>query len=125
MPVATTNGTAQPPSAQMELAIMALLKSRAVAGRYPRVRHDMLPEKTRYRDDGCEIHPECLTCPLPRCRYDEPGGLKGVLMALRDREILRLRERGADIAEIAFRFGVSKRTIHRVLTAKYREARCA
>lgn len=21
--------------------------------------------------DGCDIHPHCLSCPLPRCKYDE------------------------------------------------------
>ncbi len=110
---------------QMELPIAALLKRRAIAARYPRVRGDRLPEKTRYRDDGCEIHPHCLTCPLPRCRYDEPGGLKGMITAARDREIVRLRTKGAAVEHIADRFGVSRRTVFRILTAKYREARCA
>jgi hypothetical protein len=113
---------------QMELPIAVLLKRRAAAAaaaRYPRVRGDTLPEKTRYRDDGCEIHPHCLTCPLPRCVYEEPGGLKGTLMALRDREIVTLKDRGIPIEEIADRFGVSRRTVFRILTTKYKEARCA
>ena len=38
-----------------------------------RGRHDSLPEYARYRDDGCDISESCLTCPLPRCRYEEPG----------------------------------------------------
>ncbi len=21
-------------------------------------------------DDGCYVHPSCLACPLPKCRYD-------------------------------------------------------
>lgn len=37
-------------------------------------RNGTLPENTVYRDDGCDIHPHCLTCPLPVCRYDVPGG---------------------------------------------------
>jgi len=110
---------------QMELPIAALLKRRVMAARYPRVRGDSLPERTRYRDDGCEIHPHCLTCPLPRCRYDEPGGLKGMLNAARDRQIVALRTRGIAVEDIADRFGVSRRTIFRILTAKYKEARCA
>ena len=90
-----------------------------------KVRADALPEYTRYRDDGCDIHPQCLTCPLPRCRYEEPGGLKAMLNGIRDRQIVSLRTRGIPVEEIADRFGVSRRTIFRILTAKYREACCA
>lgn len=80
-----------------------------------KVRADALPEFTRYRDDGCDIHPHCLTCPLPRCRYDEPGGLRGLLNAYRDRQIVELRQRGVPVDELAQRFGLSRRTIFRVL----------
>jgi len=96
-----------------------------VASRFPRVRGDSLPEVTRYRDDGCDIHPQCLTCPLPRCRYEDPGGLKGMLNGMRDREIVRLKARGMAVEDIADEFGVSRRTVFRVLTEKYKEARCA
>ena len=118
----------------MELPIAVLLQmsrerrqraSARVASRFPRVRGDSLPEVTRYRDDGCDIHPQCLTCPLPRCRYEDPGGLKGLLNGMRDREIVRLKARGMAIEDIADEFGVSRRTVFRVLTEKYKEARCA
>ena len=128
MPVATNDKILSPLERQMELPIAALLKRRATLSgraRYPRGRGDMLPERTRYSDDGCEIHPECLTCPLPRCRYDEPGGLNGMLNRMRDREIVRMRTKGMPVEEIADEFGVSRRTIFRILTAKYKEARCA
>ena len=26
---------------------------------------------TSYTDDGCEVSPTCLTCPLAACRYDD------------------------------------------------------
>jgi len=32
---------------------------------------DLLPEHTEYRDDGCRVHPSCLSCPLPACVYEE------------------------------------------------------
>lgn len=32
-----------------------------------------------YTDRGCSYHPTCTTCPLPRCRHDEPGGLQALL----------------------------------------------
>ncbi len=90
--------------------------------RYGRVRADALPEYTQYRDDGCEVHPHCLSCPLPRCRYEEPGGLRALLNERRDREIVEQRLRGASVEELADRFGVSRRTVFRVLES-YRQAR--
>jgi len=132
MPVAMTREARSPWDTQMELPIAVLLRrSRERRKQFPRVRGDSLPERTGYQDDGCEIHPQCLTCPLPRCRYDEPGGLKGMLNGMRDREIVALKSRGVAVEEIADTFGVSRRTVFRVLTEKYkarrpvREARCA
>ena len=81
----------------------------------PRARHDSLPEYTRYRDDGCDISESCLTCPLPRCRYEEPGGLRALLNETRDRQIIQLRLKGIPVAELAGRFGISRRTIFRVI----------
>ena len=118
--------TRSPLERQMELPITALLRrSRERRERFPRVRGDSLPEVTRYRDDGCDIHPHCLTCPLPRCRYEEPGGLKGMLNGMRDREIVALKSKGVPVEDIADQFQISRRTIFRVLTEKYKEARCA
>lgn len=80
-----------------------------------RARADNLPEYTHYRDDGCDIHPHCLSCPLPRCRYEEPGGLRALLNQRRDSEIVELRRRGVPVAVLADRFGVSRRTVFRIL----------
>jgi transposase-like protein len=78
-------------------------------------RRDALPEHTQYTDAGCDIHPSCLTCPLVRCRYDEPGGARKVLSEDRDRSIVTLQREGSSIDAIADRFGVSRRTVFRVL----------
>lgn len=80
-----------------------------------RVRRDALPEEIQYRDDGCDIHPHCLTCPLPRCRYDEPGGLRALLNAYRDQQIIALRGDGAPVDQIAQRYSLSRRTVFRIL----------
>jgi hypothetical protein len=80
------------------------------------LRRDALPEHTRYMDSGCDIHPACLTCPLVRCRYEEPGGFRGIAGRERDASILRARrEDGMTIQAIARRFGLSRRTVFRVL----------
>lgn len=78
-------------------------------------RRDALPEHTSYADTGCDMHPNCLTCPLVRCRYDEPGGARKLMSDERDRTILQLRREGRPISAIASRFGVSRRTVFRVL----------
>ncbi|MCH8919476.1 MAG: helix-turn-helix domain-containing protein [Chloroflexi bacterium] len=88
----------------------------AVGQALRRVRRDALPEEIRYRDDGCDIHSECLTCPLPRCRYDEPGGLRGMLNAYRDQQIVALRGDGAPVDQIAERYRLSRRTVFRILS---------
>ncbi len=77
---------------------------------------DPLPESTQYRDEGCDISPSCLRCPLPRCRYDDPGWLRREAKARRDQEVLRMQgAEGLGPMELAARFGVSRRTIHRIL----------
>jgi transcriptional regulator of acetoin/glycerol metabolism len=79
-------------------------------------RRDALPEHTRYVDSGCELHTSCLTCPLVRCRYDEPGGVTRIVSRARDQSMLQVRrEDGLTIEAIARRFGVSRRTVFRVL----------
>lgn len=84
-------------------------------GPKPRVRADSLPEFTRYRDDGCDISESCFTCPLPRCRYEEPGGLRSLLNEQRDRQIIQLRLKGVAVDALADHFGISRRTVFRVI----------
>lgn len=84
-----------------------------------RARRDALPEHTRYVDTGCRVHPSCLTCPLARCRFDDPG-LSGLDSAERDRSIVDLQRRGQTVGAIATRFGVSRRTVFRVLARSRR-----
>ena len=77
---------------------------------------DRLPEFTAFRDQGCDLHPSCLSCPLPRCRYDDPGWLQREERGQRDAEILRARiAESLPVALLAARFGVSTRTVHRVI----------
>jgi len=91
-----------------------------------RVRDDALPEHQDYADSGCDIWDRCLTCPLPRCRHDEPGGARQIFLRERDSEIARLRRGdGAGIDELARRFGVSRRTVFRVLRRSTRRRRAS
>lgn len=77
---------------------------------------DLPPECCEYRDQGCELFKSCLNCPLPACIYEMPGGRQRWLKRQRDREILRLfADEGKRVRELARSFGVSERTVQRVL----------
>ncbi len=81
-----------------------------------RPRQDALPEHVRYRDEGCDVFDSCLRCPLPRCRYDVPGGVRALLNRERDREIRRFHnELDLSVNQIATHFRISRRTVFRVL----------
>ena len=79
------------------------------------VRSDTLPENMSYRDDGCDVARSCLVCPLAMCKYDDPGWLQRETRRDRDVEVLRLRDEGVRVPEIARQFNVSTRTVHRVI----------
>jgi hypothetical protein len=77
---------------------------------------DLPPQYCHYRDDGCEFADSCLSCPFPECVYAQPGGKHRWLKRLRDKEILGLfttEDKG--VKELAVMFGVSRRTIQRIL----------
>lgn len=81
-------------------------------------RIDALPEHTDYNDKGCDLFPSCLSCPLPRCRYEEPGGAAAMMRGGRDASIIRMAdEQAMSVDELARTFGLSRRTIFRVLRA--------
>ncbi|MDA1257846.1 MAG: helix-turn-helix domain-containing protein [Chloroflexi bacterium] len=80
------------------------------------VRADTLPENINYHDDGCEVSVSCLTCPLPICKFDDPGWLQRASRQNRDEAMIHAREvERLSVAEIAGQFEVSTRTVHRVL----------
>ena len=80
------------------------------------LRSDALPEYTDYKDGGCDLYSSCLTCPLPRCRYDVDGGASAILRSGRDASIMAAAtDGGMSIDELARTFGLSRRTIFRVL----------
>jgi len=81
-----------------------------------------LPGEVSWRDEGCELFPSCLNCPLPRCIEEEPRGKQRLRMLARARRMAELRRAGKSIKQIAELFGVSKRTVQRAL-ASYKSTR--
>ena len=88
------------------------MAKRSISGALPLAQERQLPENATYRDDGCDLHPSCLTCPLPVCRYDIPGGKRAVLNLYRNEQIARLR-RDYTVPVVAGLMGVSARTVVR------------
>ena len=77
---------------------------------------DALPDFFPYRDDGCEVSPSCLRCPLSQCKYDDPLAYQRGLRRQRDQEVLDVRHRErVTVPELAQRFELSVRTVHRIL----------
>ncbi len=69
-----------------------------------------------YRDTGCSLYPSCLKCPLPECRYDTPSLSERMLeRGGRNAEIRALRADGCDSLTLERWFGVSRRTIYRII----------
>ena len=77
------------------------------------VRSDTLPEYSNYIDNGCDLFDSCLNCPLPRCRYDDPGWIQKEKIEERDMKIYRKRKEGSSIKILAKEYNLSTRTIHR------------
>ena len=77
---------------------------------------DAVPERYPYHDDGCEVSPSCLKCPLPQCKHDDPNWLQRQRQKERDRGVVAsLREDGLSVPEVAARFELSQRTVFRIL----------
>jgi len=79
---------------------------------------DLLPEEVDWRDEGCEVFPACLDCPLPRCLEEEPRARQRLKTVLRARRMKVLRRSGKSVKEIAQLFGVSQRTVQRAFSPK-------
>ena len=82
-----------------------------------RPRFGSLPEDVEYRDDGCQYHPRCLTCPFSRCVRHEIGTASEVLAFLnepRNETIRALRAAGVPVEALTRDFGVSRRTVFRI-----------
>lgn len=87
-------------------------------GRINDYQPDILPELTRYRDDGCSVAPACLACPLPACRYDTKADPAIAARAKRNAAIREAHAAGITMADLSKQFGLSKRAIHRAVSGK-------
>lgn len=83
-----------------------------------RIRKDALPEHLQYRDEGCELAPSCLACPRERCVHDERFRGRFLWLDGRAEEVRVRRGEGASIEELGAEFGMSRRTVFRMLARR-------
>ena len=77
---------------------------------------DLPPEYCAYPDEGCEFSESCLNCPLPLCVYEEPNGRQRLIKETRNMKIAGMYiHEGKSTEELAEIFGVSQRTVQRIL----------
>ena len=60
--------------------------------------------------DGCNLHPVCLTCPFEHCQFDEDGSFYYESIQQRNAELRTLHGRLTS-EEAAARFGISTSTV--------------
>lgn len=74
-----------------------------------------MPKGKTLQYDGCEVHPRCLECPLPQCRYDNPKWFyQWKLTQARKPIINRLQDLDVPLEVIAAEFGVSVRQLFKI-----------
>ena len=93
---------------------LPLIPEDEIAG-YTGSARDRVPELTHYQDEGCRFWHACLSCPFPCCVFELPGGPNRAMNAFRDGEMRRLYAAGTSAVEIADRFGVTRRSVYRIL----------
>ena len=72
-------------------------------------------EYVNWKDGGCDLHPSCLECPLPRCIEEEPRGRQKKRLDGRAAAMKRMRKEGCSVKEIAAVYEVCERTVQRAL----------
>lgn len=79
---------------------------------------DMRIGHGNYRDTGCKaVSDSCLSCPLPKCKYDDPDWqIRG--RQIRDDKIHRLRRTGWSVPRIADEMDLKPRTVYRIVAAE-------
>jgi len=79
----------------------------------PRGPHN-LPEDIDYRDDGCDIAPACLDCPLDDCVLNDASQAYRLSVRKRRHEqIWRWKRAGTPAREISRKMNLSMRTVYR------------
>ena len=78
-------------------------------------KHLELEEEPYYPDAGCEVSPACLSCPLSRCKHDDPQWYMSIRRFGPSLRLYAEMQRDhLSISAAAFRFGMQPRSITRI-----------
>jgi len=72
-------------------------------------------ERINWRDAGCDLHPACLQCPLPKCIEEEPRGRQKKRLGARAGAMQEMKSQGQTTGQIAGHFALSLRSVQRAL----------
>ena len=72
-------------------------------------------DEVNFKDSGCRFSPSCLNCPIQICIYDDPSFVRNLEKNNRDENIIEDRSNGLSNQQIAKKYNVSIRTVHRSL----------
>ncbi len=73
-------------------------------------------------DRGCWVHSACLSCPLPVCIHDmDKAAQKAFKKGIQERnaELIKAYWNGGSVDKLAVRFGISRRSVFRILREGY------
>ena len=75
-----------------------------------------------FEDDGCEVSPACLSCPLSKCKHDDPQWYRSLRKHYPEMLIYSEMQRdNLSPSAAAFRCGMKVRTIARIKARVKRE----
>lgn len=81
------------------------------ASRYSRTPYD----RSHPPDRGCDLHPSCLACPFPVCRYDlRQHGVRTFNQIGKQQQVLDLLREGVPPDVVSRQTGYSKRNVFHI-----------
>ena len=76
---------------------------------------DLKKEEINFKDSGCRFSSSCLSCPIEIWVYDNPSLVRNLEKSTRDSNIIKDRSEGLSNKQIADKYNISIRTVHRSL----------
>ena len=76
---------------------------------------DLKKDEINFKDSGCRFSSSCLNCPIEICVYDNPSIVRNLEKNNRDKNIIKDRSEGLSNKQIANKYNISIRTVHRSL----------
>ena len=64
-------------------------------------------------DEGCEVAPRCIACPLPICKYDDMPSYRREKQVQTYKIIIDLVRTGLTNQKVASHLGIAVRTVQR------------